>query len=766
VSAVAPPLAQALSSRYTLDRELGQGATAIVYLARDLKHDRPVALKMLRAEVAAELGVQRFLQEIRLAAQLHHPHILPLYDSGSVTLPEGAREGPPRPYYVMPYIEGESLRERLGREGKLPIPDALRLAREIADALQSAHRHNIVHRDIKPENVLLDEGHAVVADFGIARALTAAGDARTTGTGVVVGTPAYMSPEQVSGEQLDGRSDIYSLGCVLFELLTGDPPYPGRSSLAIIARRLSEPVPRVRSLRPEVPEAVDDAVRRALAEAREDRFASAAAFSQALAAASVEVAPGGYVAEAGSVAMPLEELSIAVLPFANLGGDKETEYFSDGITEEIINALSQVPGLSVVARTSAFAFKGKDMDVREIGGRLNVRALVEGSVRRAGDRVRITAQLVNAADGYHLWSKSYDRTLADIFALQDELARSIAGALQPKIAGIGRSLVGRPTDNLAAYTVYLRGQYFWNKWTVAGYRAAIEEFERAAAMDPGFALPHAGIAYCYAMLGFDEVGSLAPLDAMAKARRAAEHALELDPLLPQAHGARAVVALLYDWDWALADREFARAATLGPNTTSVSNWHAIFLSIMGRDEEAMKVTARAHALDPLSLITQLTAGRCHYLARRFDTALELFRACLELEPRFVLAYTAIARAYLVKAMYSEALAELERGMGIVGRTPLFLTYVGWAYAALGRLDEAESVLDEIRRAGEHQYVPSIYRAQILATLGRTDEAFALYDAAYQQRSGWLVFARAEPLWDRHRADPRFSALISKMRLDF
>jgi TolB-like protein/tRNA A-37 threonylcarbamoyl transferase component Bud32 len=766
VSAVAPPLAQALSSRYTLERELGRGATAIVYLARDLKHDRPVALKILRAEVAAELGVQRFLQEIKLAAQLHHPHILPLYDSGTVTVPEGTRDGPPRPYYVMPYLEGESLRERLGREGKLTLPDALRIAREIADALDSAHRHNIVHRDIKPENVLLDEGHAVVADFGIARAITAAGDGRTTGTGVVVGTPAYMSPEQVSGEELDGRSDVYSLGCVLFELLTGEPPYTGRSSLAIIARRLSEPVPRVRARRPEVPEAVDDAVRRALAEAREDRFASAAAFSEALAAASVEVAPGGYVADAGSVAMPLEELSIAVLPFANLGGDKETEYFSDGITEEIINALSQVPGLSVVARTSAFAFKGKDMDVREIGGQLNVRALVEGSVRRAGDRVRITAQLINAADGYHLWSKSYDRTLADIFALQDELARSIAGALQPKIAGIGRSLVGRPTDNLAAYTVYLRGQYFWNKWTVAGYRAAIEEFERAAAMDPGFALPHAGIAYCYAMLGFDEVGSLAPLDAMDKARRAAEHALELDPLLPQAHGSRAVVALLYDWDWALADREFARAATLGPNITSFSNWHAIFLSIMGRDEEAMRVTVRAHALDPLSLITQLTTGRCHYLARRFDTALELFRACLELEPRFVLAYTAIARAYLAKAMYSEALAELERGMEIVGRTPLFLTYVGWAYAALGRLDEAESVLDEIGRAGEHQYVPSIYRSQILATLGRTDEAFALYDAAYEQRSGWLVFTRVEPLWDRHRADPRFRALISKLRLDF
>ncbi|MGH7629557.1 MAG: protein kinase domain-containing protein [Gemmatimonadales bacterium] len=767
MSAVPPSLAQALRSRYTLVRELGRGGMATVYLARDLKHDRPVALKVLRPEVAAELGVQRFLREIKVAAQLHHPHILPLYDSGTVAASEATRKAPACPYYVMPYVEGESLRERLGRKEKVPLADALRLAREIAEALDYAHRQNIVHRDIKPENVLLEDGHAVVTDFGIARAMIAAGERGLTGVGLTVGTPAYMSPEQAMGEgELDGRSDVYSLGCVLFELLTGEPPFTAQSSIALMVQRWSEPAPRVRTLRADVPDAVDEAVHRALAQAPEDRFLTAAAFAEALAAASAGITSGPYTHVAGRTRLPAEELSIAVLPFANLSADKETEYFTDGMTEEIINALSQVPGLRVVARTSAFAFKGKDMDVRDIGGRLNVRALVEGSVRKAGDRIRITAQLVNTADGYHLWSQTYDRTLADVFAVQDELARSIAGALQRKVGrGESGSLVGRPTDDLAAYTVYLKGQYAWNKRTHEGYRTAIEEFERAAALDPQFALPHAGIAYCQAMLGFDEVGVVPPLEAMPKALAAAEQALELDPLLPQAHGARAVVAFLYEWDWALADNEFARAASLGPDVTGVSNWHAIFLSLMGRDTEAMEIITRAQAIDPLSLINQLTMGRCHYLARRFDEAIALFRSCLDLEPRFFLTYSAIARVYLAKGMFPEALAELEQGMSLVGRLPLFLTYAGLAHAKLGQRSEALGVLDDLRQAAAHRYVPTIYRAQILSALGDLDEAFELYDAAYRQRSGWLVFLRAEPLWDHLRPDPRFRELLRKMRLD-
>ncbi|HEU5170770.1 MAG TPA: protein kinase, partial [Gemmatimonadales bacterium] len=541
-----------MRGRYTLLRELGRGGMATVYLARDLKHDRQVALKVLRPEVAAELGIQRFLREIKVAAQLHHPHILPLYDSGTIRTSKS--DAPPSPYYVMPYVPGESLRERLEREGSLPPDDAVRLTREIAEALDYAHRSHIVHRDIKPENILLEEGHAVVTDFGIARAMVVAGEGNLTGVGLTVGTPAYMSPEQAMGEaELDGRSDVYSLGCVLFELLAGTPPFTGATGIALMTQRWVGLAPRVRARRPEISEAVDEAVARALARDPADRFPTAADFAQALAAASAATTPSPFARTVATDTRSADEASIAVLPFVNLSPDRETEYFSDGITEEIINALTQVRGLRVVARTSAFAFKGKELDVREIGSRLNVRTVVEGSVRRAADRVRITAQLVNTADGYHIWSNTYDRTMADIFAVQDELARAIAGALQQRVGrGDSGALVKPPTGSMEAYSLYLRGHYSWNRRTPEGYRAAIEDFERAVALDPEFAPPYAGTAYCWAMLGFDEFGVLPPAEAMPKAKAAAERALELDPVLPQAHGSRGLVAFLYDWDWALA----------------------------------------------------------------------------------------------------------------------------------------------------------------------------------------------------------------------
>ncbi len=748
-------LEKSLDDRYTIERELGRGGMATVYLARDRKHGRPVALKVLRPQLAESLGTERFLREIELAAGLTHPHIVPVHDSGVA----GGLF-----YYVMPYVEGESLRERLAREHRLPLDEAVRLAREVADALDYAHRRGIVHRDIKPENILLAEGHAVVTDFGIARAVSAAGGERLTQTGGAIGTPMYMSPEQADGEpDLDGRSDIYSLGCVLFEMLTGEPPFTGPSSLAIMARRWVQTPPRVRTVRTEVPEAVDQALNRALARAPADRFPTAAAFADALATTGSGVGSLPH----GRIGPALDDPSIVVLPFVNLSADKETEYFSDGMTDEIINALAQIQGLRVVARTSSFVFKGRDVDAREIGERLRVRTLLEGSVRKAGERIRITAQLVNTVDGYHLWSNTYERTLADVFAVQDDLARSIAGALRRTVGRLESGPVVKPsTGNLEAYTLYLRGHYSWNKRTPEGWRAAIEEFERAIALDPQFAPPHAGVAYCYAMLGFDESGALLPSEAMPKARTAALRALELDPLLPEAHGSRAVIAFLYDWDWALAEGEFERAMGLGHDSSTSSAWHATFLALMGRHDEAAHVISRAQAVDPLSLINHVTVGRCHYLAHRFDEAIAKFRSCLDLEPRFLLGYPAIARAYLVKNRPREALAELERGMSFLGRVPVLLTYAGWAHAALGQRDEALGILDELRGVAAERYVPTLYAAQILGALGHLDEAFRLYDLAYEQRSGWLVFLRGEPLWDFLRSDPRSVPLLKKMRLDF
>src|SRR5947207_12206124 len=441
-------LKAALADRYAIDRELGHGGTATVYLAQDLKHGRSVAVKVLRPELAAALGAERFLREIEIAARLTHPHILPLHDSGEV----GGFL-----YYVMPFVEGESLRDRLNRERQLPVEEAVRIAREVATALSHAHGHNLVHRDIKPENILLSGGEAVVADFGIARAIVAAGADKLTDTGLAVGTPGYMSPEQAMAQQhIDGRADIYALGCVLYEMLAGHPPFLGTTAQEILARHTLDPVPPLRTIRRELPEAIEHAVRKALAKAPADRWRSPAAFSEALGRA---VAPPSVTRRAarslGLVAVGVAALvagyallsrprianssgeaapSIAVLPFVNIGADPANEPFSDGMSEELMTALARIEGLRVTARTSAFRFKGKAVDVREIGSKLNVGYVLEGRVRRGAPQLRVSAQLINTATGYRLWSDEYDRNARDVFTLQDEIARAIGGALRLKLA--------------------------------------------------------------------------------------------------------------------------------------------------------------------------------------------------------------------------------------------------------------------------------------------------------------------------------------------
>ena len=427
-------LESGLADRYTLGRELGQGGMATVYLAHDLRHDRDVALKVLRPEISAAMGADRFLREIKLAAGLTHAHILPVFDSG---------EAGGLLYYVMPSMEGRSLRERLDRERQLPLSESLRITREVASALDYAHRHNVVHRDIKPENILLHEGAAMVADFGIGKALSAQG-ASLTQTGLSLGTPAYMSPEQAAGDLgTDGRSDLYSLGCVLYEMLTGEPPFTGVSAQAIIAKRFVAPIPRIQATR-DVPAAVDTAVTRALARTPADRFPSAAEFAAALLAISRDSDSGE---RATASAARADARAIAVLPLANMSADPENEYFADGMTEEIINALGKLPGIHVASRTSSFAFKGKDVDVREIGDKLGVTTVLEGSVRKVGNRIRLTAQLINVESGYHLWNETYDRQLEDVFAVQDDISRAIVEALTLRLGGEQGQVVA-PTKNL------------------------------------------------------------------------------------------------------------------------------------------------------------------------------------------------------------------------------------------------------------------------------------------------------------------------------
>ncbi|HET7469514.1 MAG TPA: protein kinase, partial [Gemmatimonadales bacterium] len=715
-------LQTALAGRYAVEREVGHGGMAVVYLARDFRHDRMVALKVLQERFTEVLGPERFLREIRLAARLHHPHLLPLYDSG---------EADGHLYYVTPFIEGGSLRDRLASEGRVALGPALRLTREAADALDYAHRQGVIHRDIKPENILLDQGHAIVADFGIARAVSAAAEAHLTQTGVMVGTPAYMSPEQAEDTVLDGRSDIYSLGCVLFELLAGEPPFTGTTPIAIIAQRITGPAPTLREAGTAVPAAVETLVARALARERDQRFPTAADLAQALAEAEVLHSRPTLTPPATQVIGRVA--SVAVLPFVNMSADPENEFFSDGMTEELINALTRVDGLRVASRTSAFAFKGRDADVREIGRRLNVTSVLEGSVRRAGSRLRVTAQLINVADGYHLWSETYDRELADVFEVQDELSRSIVSTLRSKLTGTssGRStvtisgpLVVPATADLDAYTAYLKGRFFWHTRTLTGYRSGIEMFEVARARDPGFALPYTGIADCWAMLGFDYFGGVPPGEGMPRAKAAAERALELDDSLAEAYSPLGVVAMLWDWNWAEAERCFRRSLERSPDYVPALIWYSFLLGVLGRHDESLAAVRHAAEVEPLAMIVHQSVARSLHYAGRYEEAVSHCRRVLEMDPSFVTAYETITRPLCVLGRLEEAEAYAREGVARSGRWSLLLGALGYVLGSRGKRTEAEAILAELEVQSRTHYVPQYHFAFVRYGLREADAALA------------------------------------------
>ena len=476
-----PPIAAALADRYTVERELGRGGMATVYLAEEKKHGRKVAIKVLRPEITAALGTERFLREIGIAARLAHPHIVPLIDSG---------EAGGFLYYVQPHVPGGSLRDRLEETSQLPLKDALRIAQEIGAGLDFAHRKGFVHRDVKPENILFADGHAVLADFGVARACSDA-DAQVTEVGLAVGTPEYMSPEQASGEaELGPASDVYSFACVVYEMLAGEPPFHGLGPRAIMAKQVTESPRPLRGLRPEVPLATERAVGHALEKDPTQRYASAAEFVAAL------VAPD----RPGATPTPATTRSIAVLPFVNASPDPDNEYLSDGITDELIDALAKIAGLRLASRTSVFALKGKPLDVRAVGALLGTSVVLEGTVRKAGDRLRITAQLTSTDDGRLIWSHRYDRKLVDVFAIQDEIAATIVNTLRATMfADLSEHVPRRYTENIQAYGLYLKGRYAWNKRTQEGVAEAIGYFEQAIAEDPSYAPAYAGLADSYAL---------------------------------------------------------------------------------------------------------------------------------------------------------------------------------------------------------------------------------------------------------------------------
>jgi serine/threonine-protein kinase len=739
-----------LAGRYALKRELGQGGMAVVFLADDLRHDRKVAIKVLRPEISAEIGAERFSREIKMAAGLTHPHILSLYDSG---------EAGGLLFYVMPNIEGRSLRERLDKERQLPLEEALRIAREVASALDYAHRHQVVHRDIKPENVLLHEGSAMVADFGIGKAVSGGGS--ITQTGMLIGTPAYMSPEQASGDSpIDGRSDLYSLACMLYEMLAGEPPFTGPTAQAIITKRMLAPIPKLGTLR-DVPEQIENAVTRGLARSPVDRFPTGAEFIEAL---RVGTQPGGAgfkstPAPAARSAPTLK--TIAVLPLTNMSADPENEYFSDGMTEEIINALAKVPGVQVASRTSSFAFKGKrDVDIREIGDKLGVASVLEGSVRKVGHRIRITAQLVNVDNGYHLWSETYDRQLEDVFAIQDEISRAIVEALKIRLVGSEGHLVA-PTKNLEAYTTYLKGRYNFNKFTEQGLRKAMDLFQSALLQDPGFARAHAGIADTWINLSDDWV---APEDGYPRAKAAAARALERDPELAEAMTSIGKVLVWHEWNFPAGVRELERAVALAPNYAEAQFVLGTALPLVGRLGEGIEALRKALVLDPLSAHHGGWLARFLLYAKDYSGAIAQGEKTLELQDEYQRAFVFIGSAYLAQGDAATALDWYQRGQGLERAVRSYDAMIVRALAALGRHDEAAAILTRLEEESRQQYVRAEYLAMGYAAMGQTDEAFDALERAYQARSGGLIYLHLDPGYEPLHGDPRFRALVQKIGL--
>ena len=740
-------LAKALAPRYTLERELGRGGMATVYLGEDRKHARKVALKVMHADLVRSVDAERFLREIGIAARLSHPHIVPLIDSG---------EAAGQLYLVTPYVTGGSLRDRLAREGPLPLKDVLRIAEEAGAGLDFAHRNGFVHRDVKPENILFADGHAVLTDFGIARACCGPESPKAPGVtevGIVVGTPEYMSPEQASGEDVDSPSDVYSLACVVYEMLAGAPPLRGAGPRDTMSRQIAE-VPRsVRALRPDAPAAVEQALVRALAKNPADRFQTVAEFLAALAAESAE--PSARSLTPGRC--------VAVLPFVNSSPDPENEYLSDGITDELIDALAKVEGLRLASRTSVFALKGKPQDVRAIGALLGASEVLEGTVRKAGERLRITAQLSSTDDGRLLWSQRYDRTLDDVFAIQDEIARTIVTTLRAtSFADLAEPAARRYTENVEAYGLYLRGRYQWNKRTQKGVAQGIRFFEQAIEADPGYALAYTGLADSYALQV--DYRSMPVKEGFEKAEAYARKALALDDSLAEAHASLAWCRFIYDWDWAEAEREFRRALELDPRYASAHNWYAFLLSSRGKTQEALVEGLTALELDPASVSIRRTVAWDYYYARRFDQARYHASRAIAMNPTQEESHRILGMALAFAGRLPEAERTFREARTLPGAGAYAIGALGWLLAIAGQRAEARALLAELQSRAEREYVTPVAFGTLLIGLGEQDRALDYVEQSVAERRGWTVYAKVNPLFDGLQNLPRFKAVVKKMGL--
>jgi serine/threonine-protein kinase len=733
-------------SHYHVLEKLGSGAMGMVYKARDLKLDRIVAIKFISHDLPPEYK-SRFVREAKAAAALDHNNVCTVYEFGETD--EGEL------FLSMAYCQGENLRARLQR-GSLPLGEAVNIATQIAAGLAAAHSRDVLHRDIKPSNIMLSpEGVVKLVDFGLAKL---PGDLGLTRRGAVLGTVPYMSPEQVRSMVLDSRTDIWSWGVLTYEMLAGQRPFGGESDAAVIQAILDLEPPPLTRVRPDVPFELARIVGKALQKRPEARQKDATELVVALRSVSP------FSTATASLRIGPPAASVAVLPFINLSAESDNEYFGDGLAEELIYALSRIANLRVVSRTSAFEFRGKPQDIRRIGEQLEVSTLLEGSVRKIGDKLRVTVQLVNAADGYCLWTQRFDREIKDVFEMQDEIAQTIAGTLRVRLAeDATRTIVRRYTDNTEAYDLYLRGRFQWNKRSGEGLQRALEYFELALGQDPGYAPAYSGKAdYHVAVASW---GLDAPVAAWAKAKTAAARALELDDSLAEAHASMGSILMWYEWNWNEAEREFLRAIELNPGHPNAHIQYNLLLVQSGRFDEAEREVRAALLLDPLSIRTNsYLAGVLHY-RRAYDRSLEQCRRALELDPNDIELHVVLGLNYEQKGMYDNAIHELEKARELSDSNPLILGPLGSCYAQSGKEPEARKLIDELDRTAQLTYVPRIVWAMIYLGLRERDLAFQWLEKAAEAREVLLCYLGVGPIYDPIAGDPRYQELLGRIGLD-
>jgi serine/threonine protein kinase/Tfp pilus assembly protein PilF len=749
------------AKRYQIIEELGKGGMGRVYKALDKEVNEKIALKLIKPEIATDKKtIDRFRNELKLARKIGHKNVCRMYD---LNREEGA-------YYItMEYVSGEDLKSFIRRSGMLSIGKSITIAKQICEGLSEAHRLGVVHRDLKPQNIMIDsDGNVRIMDFGIARSLKTKG---ITGSGIMIGTPEYMSPEQVEGKDVDQRSDVYSLGVIMYEMVTGQVPFAGETTLSVAVKHKTEAPPDPIEINDQVSKDLSRIILKCMEKEKGKRFQQA----QDLLMELTQIERGIPTTQKISPAKKTTterittsdwQHSLAVLPFANLSPQEEQEYFCDGLTEELINALSNIKDLRVVARTSAFSFKGKDMDIREIGTKLNVDTVLEGSVRQAGNRLRIMAQLINVQDGYQLWSERFDREMKEVFDIQDEVTLAIVDKLKVKlIEDEEEKLVKRHTESEEAYQLYLKGRFFWNKRTGKGMNHAIEYYKQAIEIDPQYALAYSGIADSHVMLA--SWGYLRPKETIPLAKTAVQRALELDNNLAEAHFTQAAINVISDRDFVTADKKFKFALNLNPNNAMGRLWYGIFCFLpFCRLEEAMIEIKRAHKLDPLSPILNWGIAYILYLSREYDKAIEVFKKTLSLQEYFPPAVYCLSEAYIENKMYDEAFALTARMAPIWGISEQKVNAVKSIYEKSGFKETLQKYFDIlVEESQKEYYLPYMERVRYCTRLGMKDEAFDCLDKAYEEQEVHQLWIKADPVFDRLRSDPRYEQFIKKIGLE-